>query len=278
MKAIPSKTFLFGEYVAMYGGPALVALTEPLFSKDQQKRLHPDCLAAQFWRRQTGQECTWGLNDPYHKKGGLGASSAEFLLAYRHFFDEQQIGLEHLHQSYIACVAKDAGRPPSGYDLLAQTGFGCSLVESRPFKVSSFDWHFLDLGFVLIHTNKKLATHEHLKNVGVDLDWRRLMNSCEMGCDAYLNRDSEQWIKATHHFYQALLNQNLVTPYTQHLIAECQKDMPILAAKGCGALGADVIVLYVLKEQRLNVCEQLNQRNLEILATDAHLHIKSQEN
>lgn len=276
MNAIPSKTFLFGEYVAMYGGPALIALTKPLFSKDEQKRLHPECLASQFWKKQTGQSCPWGLDDPYQKKGGLGASSAEFLLAYRHFFNEQQMGLEHLHQSYISCV--NSGHPPSGYDLLAQTGFGCSLIESKPFKVSSFDWHFNELGFMLIHTNKKLATHEHLKNVGVSIDWKRLMISTEMGCEAYLEADSEKWIKATTIFYQALLKQNLVSPYTQFLIDGCMQHLPVVAAKGCGALGADVLVLYVLKEKMPFVCEQLVQKDIEILATHSDLYFNKQKN
>lgn len=276
MNPIPSKTFFFGEYVAMYGGPALIALTNPVFSKDEQKTLHPECLASRLWKKQTGQQCPWGLNDPYHKKGGLGASSAEFLLAYRHFFDEQQMGLEHLHQSYISCV--NSGHLPSGYDLLAQTGFGCSLIQAKPFKVSSYDWHFDDLGFVLIHTNKKLATHEHLKTVEGGIDWRRLMLSTETGCEAFLDADSDKWIKATMSFYHDLLKQNLVTPYTQYLIDECNQDMPIVAAKGCGALGADVIVLYMREEKLQLICEQLEQKNLEILATHHDLYFNKQKN
>ena len=46
MKCIPSKTFLLGEYVAMYGGPAMVALTNPCFGMDMTKRLHPASMAA----------------------------------------------------------------------------------------------------------------------------------------------------------------------------------------------------------------------------------------
>jgi hypothetical protein len=69
MKYIPAKTFLLGEYLALKGGPSLIALTQPCFGIDEAKRLHPDCVAARFWQAKTKTLIPFGLSDPFQGKG-----------------------------------------------------------------------------------------------------------------------------------------------------------------------------------------------------------------
>jgi len=278
MKCIPSKTFLLGEYVAMYGGPAMVALTNPCFGMDMTKRLHPACMAARLWHDQRGAPCDWGLKDPYVAKGGMGASSAEFLLAYQALFTSESINLLDLHQTFLRYANNGTGRLPSGYDVLAQTGQGCVVVESSPLKVNSMPWNLDELGFVLVHTENKLATHTHLSQLDLDLNWKVLANHVEQGCEAMLASDADQWLQAIDSFYQNVLQQHLVSSYTQHLISKWKSQMPILAAKGCGAMGSDVIVMFARVENITDIVEKLHHGKHHVLATQRELYFENAKN
>lgn len=275
MRAIPGKTFLIGEYVAMYGGPAVVALTEPCFYLDKQKRLHPDCFAARLWQKETGKSCDWGLSDPYVGIGGLGASSAEFLLAYMNIFGENN-SLSHLQSTFFQYADSGAsGRLPSGYDLFAQTSEQCVIVQSAPLQLQSMNWPFAELGFILVHTQKKLQTHWHLANLHLDLKWRDLAVVTERAIIAMLENDCEQWIASIQLFYDKLHQQGLVAAHTAFMIEHWMQDLPILAAKGCGAMGADVIVIFAEVEKINKIADSLTAINAHILATHADLYQKN---
>lgn len=84
---IPAKTFLLGEYAALAGASAILLTTYPCFeltltSKNNQlSEIHPKSPAGVWWQQ---QHLDHGLiwNDPYTERGGLGASSAQFLASY----------------------------------------------------------------------------------------------------------------------------------------------------------------------------------------------------
>jgi mevalonate kinase len=274
MHPIPSKTFLIGEYVAMYGGPAALALTQPCFELDKQKRLHPDCLAARLWQQKTGQPCDWGLADPYLGMGGLGASSAEFLLAYRQIFTEQ-LSLAHLQSTFFKYAdIGSSGVLPSGYDLFAQTSEQCVIVESNPLTIQSLSWPFPEIGFVLLHTKVKLKTHQHLATLPLDMKWQDLANLTERAIIAMLENDCERWIQNIKQFSHKLYLQGLVAPHTTYMIDDWANNLPILAAKGCGAMGADVIILFLDAEKINTVVDYLSAKGVHVLATQADLYHK----
>jgi mevalonate kinase len=275
ISSIPGKTFLIGEYVAMYGGPAVLALTQPCFHLDEQKRLHPNCLAARLWQKETGQPCNWGLSDPYSGMGGLGASSAEFLLAYMKIFGENT-NLSHLHSIFFQYAdTGTGGRIPSGYDLFAQTSEQCVIVQSNPPRLQSLFWPFAELGFILVHTRKKLQTHQHLENLHLDLQWRELAVITERAIVALLEKDCEQWLRAIQLFYNKLQHQGLVAAHTVSMIKDWMQELPILAAKGCGAMGADVVVLFTEVEKIDSIVDYLTAHGAYILATNADLYQKN---
>jgi mevalonate kinase len=270
---IPSKTFLLGEYLALKGGPALIALTNPSFSIDPNKTLHPDCMAAKFWTKLTKTPCRWGLNDPYQGKGGLGASSAEFLLAYQQLYGNFK-NLQHLHQCYLECASPNATQKPSGYDVLAQTSNACAVVETNPISVTSLPWIFSDIGFFLIHTGKKLKTHEHLQK-GLEIShWQQMAKATEQAILGLESNQADLFVQAILSFAQCLSRSGFVASHSQILIEQFQSE-PILAVKGCGALGADVIFIVYEKQYKAYLKEKYLAKGLDILATEADLFFEN---
>jgi mevalonate kinase len=272
MMQVPAKTFLIGEYVAMFGGPALLSLTHACFSIDTSARLHKECPASRFWLSETGKACDWGLQDPYQGRGGLGASSAEFLLAYRQLYPKAY-DLNHLYSCYQTFAHQGRGLPPSGYDLLAQTKEGCVVMEANPFRAHMSTWNFTDLGFVLVHTGKKLATHAHLSQLQT-LEWKTLVADVEYACQAILENQADRFLAAVQGFTAQLFQLGLVAKHTQFLLEELNQHLPLLASKGCGAMGSDVIVLFALRENIDNIVDFLQKKSLYVLATHRDLYFE----
>jgi mevalonate kinase len=270
---IPAKTFLLGEYLALKGGPSLIALTKPCFTIDASKRLHPDCIAARFWQAKTATLLPFGLKDPYDGVGGMGASSAEYLLAYHAYYGDFK-DLEKLHQEYLQ-YAINPGQKPSGYDVLAQTQQGISLIQQPNKHCLHFDWVFKELGFVLVHTGKKLPTHLHLQSSTQDFDWKKIAAATELGIDAISGNNVDKWLAAILSFQTELQKHHLLAPHSQALIENWQQQWPILAAKGCGAMGADVIALFLEKHNIDHVFSELSLKGFKMLATHQDLYFEN---
>lgn len=269
---IPSKTFLLGEYLAIQGGPAILALTEPCFSIDMDKRLHPDCMAARLWQDCMGKDCEWGLQDPYQGRGGMGASSAEFVMAYQQIFPQEQQNIAHLRDIFFQYVDKHATHQPSGYDVMAQLQEGIVFVHKA--KLESLSWPFQHLGFMLVHTGHKLKTHEHLSQGQWSLDEAYLTSIVSQAQQSLFTKEASDWVQAIQHFHQALLKANLVAAHTQRLLTKLMYDLPIVAAKGCGAMGADVLLLLLNISDMRSVKAYLDQEDLKLLATHQQIYRK----
>ena len=270
---VPSKTFLLGEYLAMQGGPAMMALTAPCFSLNPHQRLHPDCMASRLWRDYKGGDCDWGLTDPYHGKGGLGASSAEFVLAYQQIFPKAQQNHVHLRDIFLKYVDENARQKPSGYDVMAQMHQGLLWVQGA--HVESLTWSFEHLGFILVHTGKKLKTHEHLFNGQWTLDVEQLSQHVQQATQALKNQDDDLFVQSIHHFHQALCESHLVAQHSLDLLHQLSMNLPILASKGCGAMGADVLLLVMNVQDMPKVERYLQQEKFDILATHQQLYFET---
>lgn len=269
---IPSKTFLMGEYLAMYGGPAILALTEPCFSIDGQKRLHPDCMAARLWREHTNTDCDWGLLDPYQGQGGMGASSAEFLLAYQQIFPPSHQSTTHLRDIFWQYVDDQAAHKPSGYDVMAQMQEGLVLIEGT--NLQALTWSFDHLGFVLVHSGQKLKTHEHLSRGQWSLDVEHLTSLVRQAQQALIIQDEKVFVQSIQHFHQALFEADLLASHSKILLTKWMNELPIVAAKGCGAMGADVLLLVAKREDIPLITAYLTLNKHVILATHQQLYVK----
>lgn len=269
----PAKTFLLGEYAALTGAPALLLTTTPYFElhltdSNALINIHPASPAGRWWLAHQPQD--WGLrwHDPYQSVGGLGASTAQFLGVFSayHAISKQRFTRHELQFAYRNYAWSGQGQPPSGYDLLAQfTGGGCVYVNGLQQTILS--WPFANLAFILVHTGHKVATHDHLAQLNLTTDLTELVQLVEHGYHAFQQGNNEQLITTVNAYYTALNRLHLVAPHTQALIKQLRHCPHILGAKGCGALGADVILLLTPTNALMSTEQYLTTSGLRILAT-----------
>ena len=264
----PGKTFLLGEYVALDGGPSIIATTAPRFELSIVEKktessprvsahdshmidkwpFHDASPAGRFLSRHPARfehrEITF--HDPHHGLGGLGASSAQFGLLYSSLqlrAPETPQDWSSLLEEYRACAWNGEGTPPSGADVVAQLAGGLICFNGRNFDVERLKWTFTGLGFTLLRTGAKLATHEHLRKgalAPIDV-LRTIVNE---GLKAFQTADEARLVEAVHAAAHVLRAADLVAPGTLELLDQMRLESAMIyAAKGCGAMGADVILV-----------------------------------
>lgn len=281
---IPAKTFLLGEYVALQGGPALVITTTPCFevglSNEQAgSAIHPDSPAGLFWAKAgINSQLTW--HDPYQGIGGLGASSSQFLGAYWAAADLQsQQSQDALLEAYWASSWQIGQRVrPSGYDVLAQASSGCVYLHGHAEKPILYNWPFVDIAFILLHTGDKLPTHHHLQSIQMTEAMASLAPIVLSGKKAFDRANSAQLINAVKAYHESLLALDLVAERTQNQLASLMDDEDVLACKGCGAMGADVLLALVPSHRLLACKKRFGLEGRFVLATSNDLYYKNNEN
>lgn len=263
--SVPGKSFLAGEYLALKGGPCLIFASKPHFELYAQKGsghvegIHPESPAGKFLRDHQDFFSRHDLNfvDPHQGRGGWGASTAQFLTVF--VLNEwresceletlKSLSISRLLESYWKYAWGGTGLRPSGADLVAQYKGSLSLFEKRTGLVAVYGWTFSDIDFALIPTHHKLPTHEHLKTLQ-DFDESGLEKALAILRGALQAGRSDEFVAGVRANAQALADLNLVATHTKEMCREILQQPGVLAAKGCGAMGNDVIfVVYEKKHQ-----------------------------
>jgi mevalonate kinase len=279
---IPSKTFLLGEYAALSDASALLITTTPCFelhltSDKESKGIHYQSPAGIWWNQQkpSGKSLSW--HDPYKGLGGLGASSAQFLGSYLAdcFIKNKKFNLNELLAAYYHTSWNGTGLKPSGYDIIAQSQQGCVYINKQKKIIKSYKWLFRDLSFFLIRTGVKLPTHHHLQETELPNCIDELSFLAEEAKDAFEETDSKKFIWTINQYHQKLSKLNLVAEHSQMLINQLKKYPEVLAIKGCGALGADVLLLLTTNTTAPLLQEKLNTHNLTIIATNKNIYLQN---
>ncbi|MCX7118207.1 MAG: hypothetical protein NTW94_09975 [Legionellales bacterium] len=272
---IPGKTFLVGEYAALAGLDAILLTTLPCFEVSKTTDvglhgIHPESPAGRWWHAHgdTGFGLLWV--DPYQGLGGLGASSAQFIGAY-HASMTTKPHQQGLLEAYFELTETLEGLRPSGYDVLAQSLRGCVYINKTRMQHVYPVWPFQDIAFILLHTGQKLATHQHLSTMsipkGVD-QLSVLVGDAQKALDA---GDGHLLVTAVNAYHQKLSEMNLVADHSLHQV-DVLKAMPeVLAAKGCGAMGADILLLLVPMNQLAVVSSRLKSQAWTVIATSDDL-------
>lgn len=290
--SIPGKTFLLGEYLALQGGPTLVALTKPNFelvvrrnhgaSQGREAAIHPDSPAGKFISAHADYFSQFELEfkDPYQGKGGFGASTAQFLGVYSlwlykevHHQDMEKIfDVKHLLSSYNKVAWNGEGFAPSGADLVGQLKGSLTFFEKQNGLISIASWPFADLEFYLIHTGRKLATHEHLRSLQ-EFDASKLEKSFSLAKTSFETHQSKLFVEAVNLYAQNLQALGFTCEPTLDLLKDIRKLSGVKAAKGCGALGADVLFVVVAKEQSLDLKKYCQEKNISIVASQQQISL-----
>lgn len=275
---IPGKTFLIGEYVALLGGPNLIFCQKPYFkatvfdkAKNPNKKciLHPESPAGLYLRK---HQLPFGLimDNPFSPPGGLGASTAEFLAIYLAHLDKNnnELQIESLKKDYLALFEN---HKPSGADLVAQSQKGLVIQQKNKPPQSLTTWPFENLGLFLIHTQKKLATHLHLKALNLQKDFNRLAKISQKTIDAVLEKDESTFINSINAAATELAHLELVASHSKDILNLLNKEPAILAAKGCGAMGADVIALFYEQNKKGAILDFFKSHQITPIADEQSL-------
>lgn len=275
---IPAKTFLLGEYAAVAEASAIILTTTPCFelsliSQAGISGIHPESPAGLWWQEQKIPEIGLSWYDPYAGRGGLGASSAQFLASYwaSCYVKNIKPDNESMLQVYYQKSWAGKGLRPSGYDVIAQSQKGCVYINKQKKIIESYAWPFDDLSFFLIHTGVKLATHHHLQQTTLPEPIDYLSELVDAARQAFEHISSDQLINSINLYQEELTKLNLVTEHSLSLLNQINKFPEILASKGCGALGADILLLLSSRKNAEPLKAKLKKLNLLLLATENSL-------
>lgn len=277
--SIPAKTFLVGEYAALSGASAVILTTAPCFklaavNNIEETVIHPESPAGRWWRSFAERSLHLSWFDPYRGLGGLGASSAQFVGAYLAScsIEKKTPSTADMLEVYYQCAWQGQGLRPSGYDVLAQASHACVYINKQQETIECYDWVFEDISFLLVHTGKKLATHHHLQAVELPDVVRPLSAIADEAKLALEEADSQRMVYAVNAYYQRLSNFNLMADHSIKMLKVLQSQVNILAAKGCGAMGADVLLLIIENKEKSEIIKQLAANGWNILANEENLH------
>jgi mevalonate kinase len=259
--SVPSKSFFLGEYLALVGGRTLLAATLPRFELQVMpgsgavRGVAPASPAGRLIAANAGSFGTVDLEftDPHAGAGGWGASAAQFLMCYaalERIRDQAtdatapRLDVEAILSAYVKAAWDGGGYPPSGADIVAQLEGGIVEFAKAGGVLRTHAWPFDELDFLFVPTGNKVATHEHLRDLG-PIDVTVLSAHASRACAALLSGDSARFVEGMRGYAAELERQALVHPGTLALLRRLDALPGVLARKGCGALGADVVVAIV---------------------------------
>lgn len=275
---IPAKTFLLGEYAALVGESAIILTTTPAFSltiaNTSSSCFHPSSPAGKYWlnTRASIQNLLW--DDPYFGLGGMGASSAQFIGAFLadNYLTNQAFDCQQLLTAYYQFAWSGEGCRPSGYDVLAQTQHKCVYINQKNNLLECLDWPFDNLSFLLLRTGNKLATHQHLQDDSLSGDYSHLADIVNQAKTAFEHADGSLLINSINKYQQELTQLKLTTAATLEKINQLKKNRHLLAIKGCGALGADILLLVFPREELVRQTKKLTKEGWIVLANENNLY------
>lgn len=261
--SVPGKTYLVGEYSVLVGGAALGLSTAPQYIIEDNVTdflacdLHPESAASQYLAK-TGKQRSFSIEDPY--QGGFGRSTAEFwgaivpdLVAEKeyNFFDIMKLYRE-LHNG-------------SGIDLAFQYFGQICLADAQASYYQNLAWPFPHLQFLIVSTGVKIPTHEHLKN----LDKSRL-NELPQISESVIKSFTEnrefEFLARLKDWRNKLKELGLTCSNSLRLIEEIENCAEVKLVKPCGALGADVLLVFFAGEQKQKVVNYLIEHQIRIEA------------
>jgi len=279
---VPSKTFLVGEYSVLVGGPAVLLNTEPRFRAEIKTvgeglcaGIHPQSPAGRWVRQNRAdfESVDFEFHDPHRGRGGFGASGAQFLMVWtwsqvagKNLSDYQSLLEAEKAWKDFRSVFEQEANLPSGADVISQFFGGILWTRIAPFAVSSVSWPFLDLEFFILPTGKKIATHTHISNLDPDGLFELRDRSARV-CETLKNSQQTEFIQRLNEFSSELERQGKLADHSRVLVKSLLENENILAAKGCGALGSDVVLAIFEKEKASEVRTLVNDLGLEVLAS-----------
>jgi mevalonate kinase len=208
------------------------------------------------------------FRDPHGGIGGFGASSAQFTTLYKLYLylTQQKFDLKSFLDVYRTCSKKkdEHAIPPSGADCLVQYQNQHIFFNSSSQHIKNVQWNFVGASFSIFRTKLKIATHSHLRQLN-PINQR---NVCELDEfvkkveQSFSTNDVNLLVLNTQKFFEKLEDLGLVVKDTSESVEAFLNTDGVLAAKGCGAMSADTIIVIHKTEKLANVLETAKKTHL----------------
>lgn len=223
---IPSKTFLFGEYAVLANAPAIVIATPPFFEINFGNNPSFNALSpAAKMLRQPQKLC---LKNTTSK--GLGKSSAECIVSWLQHAQKPEIN-QLLTEFYAANKT-----PASGADIKCQWYGYCTDTSAN----TSCSWPFPEIDIGIWATGEHVANHLAIsEQTKIPEALINLANSCYQ---AWQTKNLQLLLTNLNAYQHCLIEQNLQIQSVQTMIQKIKENKHVLLAKGCGTMGADIIL------------------------------------
>ncbi|MGH1467520.1 MAG: hypothetical protein ACRBBP_01390 [Bdellovibrionales bacterium] len=262
LKNIPSKTFLIGEYTVLLGSKALVLSHSPFFSVEDKKpeeAFHPKSPAGKLLSK-SKKEQNFTFLDPHKGSGGFGGSTAEYLAAYQ--FIKSDTKTDEILKDYFTNF-EEVSNKPSGADLCAQSYCEEGVLEYKkePLEHELHNWPFKDLEVLIFKTKDKVKTHTHLDSVSLE-NLETLKVIAEEAVALFKEGDEQGFLGLVDAFTKEQAMQGLLHENAMRLIYAINQIKGVSTSRGCGAMGADVLAVFVKPEVKEYVLEKINEENL----------------
>jgi mevalonate kinase len=288
----PSKTFFLGEYLALSGGPSILISTTPRFSMnvtaagsagakpgvDPHESISSLSPAGRYLARHTDdfKRYQFEFSDPHAGKGGLGASSAQFALlaALKNGWktvDPANFDWQTIIEEYRACAWSGDGAKPSGADVVSQLSGGLTWYDGREFRAKHLEWKFPTLSFTLLRTGDKVLTHEHLRTQQ-PAPHEALREIVGDALRAFESVDEALLLLSVGRTTRLLAENELTSHTTLRLLKTLQTEHGFVRmAKGCGAMGADVLLVLHDRDKEAALKGWATAQGLEVCGSLADL-------
>ena len=289
----PSKTFIIGEYAVLNEASAILLNTKPRFSclikqgvKDSILSSREDLLQdssgkifsnidifqnkyIKEWIKKYSigsQKCLLEWSDPHNGRGGFGFSTAQFNILYAYSCYLKDISIEKVKSKEVWRTYRGMdfeGCPPSGADLIAQWADGLCVFKQKPLSVESYMAVFPSLDYFILRTGEKLDTYKYLKEFQKPetYDLEKIVTDAVVALET---RNENQFIESVNEYRKVLLKKNLVTNTTKNILEKISTIKNIKAYKGCGAMGAETVILFFDTEHKEEIKQEL--LDFEIIA------------
>ncbi len=251
---IPSKTFIIGEYLAINGTASMVAATAPAFFiktiQDKTFGFHEKSPAGRLRQKLKHTDVGFSVLDPHDGRGGFGRSTAEYLAVYLYDTQvnqgggDQSLSILNNLQDFVPQYQGYAGGEykPSGADLVAQVCGGLCWYDGMNFVAEKLAWPFPGYDIFIFHTGKKLATHEHLKDLK-SKDLRSLIPILLAARTSFDQQNLKVFCESLNYYYDILDEMGLSNKTVKESVNQLRQHPAVLAAKGCGAMGMDTVII-----------------------------------
>lgn len=269
---IPGKTFLVGEYSVLVGGKALGVATSPYFEADlDSPKMHPvheNSAAGLFLKTMGHSSLEINTVASQFSVGGFGFSTAEFITAWFKKTKARPTDvsgfMKPMVQEYRDLFDIDEKlkkTKPSGADLVIQLLGKIAYFDPQVVASQSCSWPFTDLGFDIISTGIKIATHDHVASLDLN-QIKKMIPVSDRTVDCFLNKKEDEFIDHLRLWSQTLVENNLQLNHSIELKQIIEKCDSVILAKPNGALGADTITVFYRQKHKKIVREYLNEQKI----------------